>query len=145
MLAAQGITRLKAEDRTIDGRPGKVFRGKKGKHEIIVGAVMHDQSLVTVAAGLDEGQDDRTLIEVLDSLDLDGIEITDAAESVAAHTRDVMTTEADLDPLELFDHVYARPRPALLEQRARLEAELAEAAETHGNVAASAGTAGAAR
>ncbi len=55
-------------------------------------------------------------------------EITDAAEAVAAHTRDVMTIEADLDPLELFDHVYARPRAALLEQRARLEAELADAA-----------------
>ena len=39
-----------------------------------------------------------------------------------------MTIEADLDPLELFDHVYARPRAALLEQRARLEAELADAA-----------------
>ena len=39
-----------------------------------------------------------------------------------------MTTEADLDPLELFDHVYARPRAALLEQRAALEAELAAGA-----------------
>ncbi|MBT2499984.1 pyruvate dehydrogenase (acetyl-transferring) E1 component subunit alpha [Agromyces sp. ISL-38] len=55
-------------------------------------------------------------------------EITDAAEALAAHTRDVITTESELDPLELFDHVYARPRRALLEQRARLEAELAEAA-----------------
>ena len=50
------------------------------------------------------------------------------AESVAAHTRNLMTVEAEIDPLELFDHVYARPRAALLEQRARLEAELAEAA-----------------
>jgi len=55
-------------------------------------------------------------------------EITEAAESVAAHTRDVMTVDAELDPLELFDHVYSRPRAALAEQRARLEAELAEAA-----------------
>jgi len=58
-------------------------------------------------------------------------EITDAAEAVAAHTREVMTIEADLDPLELFDHVYGRPRAALLEQRARLEAELAESAHDH--------------
>ncbi len=56
-------------------------------------------------------------------------EITDAAEELAARTRDVMTTEAELDPLELFDHVYARPRTALLEQRASLEAELAS--DTH--------------
>ena len=61
-------------------------------------------------------------------------EITDAAEAVAAHTRDVMTIEADLDPLELFDHVYARPRAALLEQRAALEAELAEAADARRSV-----------
>jgi len=55
-------------------------------------------------------------------------EITDAAEELATRTRDVMTTEADLDPLELFDHVYSRPRAALLEQRAALEAELATGA-----------------
>ena len=71
-LAAQGITRLKAEDRTIDGRPGKVFRGKKKNQEIVVGAVLDDATLVMVSAGLGEGQDDRTLVEVLDSLDLDG-------------------------------------------------------------------------
>jgi pyruvate dehydrogenase E1 component alpha subunit len=45
-----------------------------------------------------------------------------------------MTTEAELDPLELFDHVYGRPRAALLEQRARLEAELADAATHAGAV-----------
>jgi 2-oxoisovalerate dehydrogenase E1 component alpha subunit len=55
-------------------------------------------------------------------------EITDAAEELATRTREVMTTEADLDPLELFDHVYSRPRAALLEQRAALEAELAAGA-----------------
>ena len=55
-------------------------------------------------------------------------EITDAAEALATKTREVMTVEAELDPLELFDHVYARPRTALLEQRASLEAELAAGA-----------------
>jgi 2-oxoisovalerate dehydrogenase E1 component alpha subunit len=55
-------------------------------------------------------------------------EITDAAEALAAKTRDVMTVEAELDPLELFDHVYSRPRTALREQRASLEAELAAGA-----------------
>ena len=39
-----------------------------------------------------------------------------------------MTREAVIDPLELFDHVHSRPRAALLEQRAALEAELAGAA-----------------
>jgi 2-oxoisovalerate dehydrogenase E1 component alpha subunit len=55
-------------------------------------------------------------------------EIGEAAEALAATTREVMTEEPALDPLELFDHVYSRPRPALLEQRAALESELAEAA-----------------
>jgi 2-oxoisovalerate dehydrogenase E1 component alpha subunit len=36
-----------------------------------------------------------------------------------------MSQAPDLDPLELFDHVYVNERPALLEQRAFLERELA--------------------
>ncbi|GAA1755257.1 pyruvate dehydrogenase (acetyl-transferring) E1 component subunit alpha [Agromyces humatus] len=55
-------------------------------------------------------------------------EITDAAEALAAKTREAMSVEAELDPLELFDHVYSRPRTALLEQRSALEAELAAGA-----------------
>jgi pyruvate dehydrogenase E1 component alpha subunit len=55
-------------------------------------------------------------------------EIADAAEALAAATRDALATEPELDPLALFDHVYATPRPALAEQRAALAAELAEAA-----------------
>ena len=53
-------------------------------------------------------------------------EISDEAEALAAATRDAMNEEPVLDPLELFDHVYATPRPALLEQRAFLAKELAD-------------------
>jgi len=56
-------------------------------------------------------------------------DIADAAEELAAATREVMTVEAALDPLELFDHVYSRPRAALAEQRAFLAAELASTAD----------------
>ncbi|MFC5500878.1 pyruvate dehydrogenase (acetyl-transferring) E1 component subunit alpha [Lysinimonas soli] len=52
-------------------------------------------------------------------------EIMDAAEELAERTRDAMNTDAVLDPLELFDHVYAAERPALREQRAFLAHELA--------------------
>ncbi|MEC5175963.1 pyruvate dehydrogenase E1 component alpha subunit [Cryobacterium sp. MP_M5] len=52
--------------------------------------------------------------------------IRDEAEDLAAATRDCMTLPVEVDPLELFDHVYATPRPALAEQRAFLAAELAE-------------------
>ncbi|TFD89032.1 pyruvate dehydrogenase (acetyl-transferring) E1 component subunit alpha [Cryobacterium serini] len=48
-----------------------------------------------------------------------------AAEELAATTRDCMTEQAVVDPLELFEHVYSTPRTALAEQRAFLAAELA--------------------
>ncbi|TDW31373.1 pyruvate dehydrogenase (acetyl-transferring) E1 component subunit alpha [Cryobacterium psychrophilum] len=52
--------------------------------------------------------------------------ITQEAEDMAAATRECMTVKAVVDPLELFEHVYANPRPAIAEQRAALAAELAE-------------------
>ncbi|WP_084697184.1 pyruvate dehydrogenase (acetyl-transferring) E1 component subunit alpha [Glaciibacter superstes] len=63
-------------------------------------------------------------------------DIDAAAEKLAAATRECMTREAEIDPLELFDHLYATPRPALAEQRqaladeltAHADAELSEAA-----------------
>ena len=48
------------------------------------------------------------------------------AEEFAAEVRDAMNTEAERNPLEIFDHVYAHARPALAEQRALLAAELEE-------------------
>lgn len=52
-------------------------------------------------------------------------EITAEAEALAQATRDAMNDEPEIDPLELFDHVYANQRPALLEQREFLARELA--------------------
>ncbi|GAB3119318.1 pyruvate dehydrogenase (acetyl-transferring) E1 component subunit alpha [Glaciibacter psychrotolerans] len=51
--------------------------------------------------------------------------IASAAEDLATATRDAMNETPVLDPLELFDHVYAEPRPALREQREFLSRELA--------------------
>jgi 2-oxoisovalerate dehydrogenase E1 component alpha subunit len=51
-------------------------------------------------------------------------EISDEAEALATVTRDAMNEAPELNPLELFDHVYVNERPALLEQRAFLEREL---------------------
>ena len=53
--------------------------------------------------------------------------ITREAESLAAATRDAVNETPVLDPLELFDHVYVNQRPALVEQRDFLAAELATA------------------
>lgn len=46
------------------------------------------------------------------------------ADDVAASLRDAMNAEAELDPLELFDHVYTVQTPQLAAQRAQLAEEL---------------------
>ncbi|MFG5092457.1 hypothetical protein O8I37_08435, partial [Campylobacter lari] len=51
-------------------------------------------------------------------------EIAQAAEDVAKDLRDAMNAEAELDPLELFDHVYSVQTPQLAAQRAQLAEEL---------------------
>jgi pyruvate dehydrogenase E1 component alpha subunit len=48
------------------------------------------------------------------------------ADAEAARLRDSLNADTELDPLELFDHVYATPTPQLLEQRAQLAQEIAE-------------------
>jgi pyruvate dehydrogenase E1 component alpha subunit len=59
----------------------------------------------------------------------DRARFADAGDAVADETREALTRDAVVDPLELFEHVYATPRPALEEQRRLLAAELAEHAE----------------
>ena len=51
------------------------------------------------------------------------------ADEKAASLRTRMNADIELDPLELFDHVYADPTPQLLEQREQVRAELAAARE----------------
>jgi pyruvate dehydrogenase E1 component alpha subunit len=57
--------------------------------------------------------------------DAERADITREAEELAEATRDCMTKPVEVDPLELFEHVYATRRPALAEQRAFLAAEIA--------------------
>src|SRR5258706_126599 len=47
------------------------------------------------------------------------------AEKAAAELRTRMTAEPQVDPLSLFEHVYAVPTPQLVEQREQVRAELA--------------------
>ncbi|WP_145738349.1 pyruvate dehydrogenase (acetyl-transferring) E1 component subunit alpha [Saccharopolyspora dendranthemae] len=51
-------------------------------------------------------------------------EFAAAAETMAEHVRDGVSQESEVDPEELFAHVYATPTPQLREQRALLRAEL---------------------
>ncbi len=69
---------------------------------------------------------EKYLVSVGALSDSERADINQAAEDLAAATRECMTQTAEIDPLELFEHVYATPRSALAEQRASLAAELAE-------------------
>ena len=46
------------------------------------------------------------------------------AEAFAADVRDRMSTDPVVDPMSLFDNVFATPTSQLLEQRAMVRAEL---------------------
>jgi pyruvate dehydrogenase E1 component alpha subunit len=52
--------------------------------------------------------------------------VNEEAEALAADLRTRMNEDPKVDPLELFEHVYAAPTPALRAQREALAAELAE-------------------
>jgi pyruvate dehydrogenase E1 component alpha subunit len=58
-------------------------------------------------------------------LDEDGIRAArDAAETMAADLRERMNQDPELDPMDLFAHVYAEPTGQLRQQQAQLRAEL---------------------
>jgi hypothetical protein len=71
ILSGQGVARVKATDRQIDGRPAKLFRGRKDAKEVVVAAVLREETLFLIGAHLGEGEADAALVSVLDSIDLD--------------------------------------------------------------------------
>ncbi|MBM7074781.1 pyruvate dehydrogenase (acetyl-transferring) E1 component subunit alpha [Micromonospora humida] len=56
-------------------------------------------------------------------------QIAAEAEAYAADLRERMHAQPTVDPLSLFEHVYAEPTPQLVEQREMVRAELAADAE----------------
>jgi pyruvate dehydrogenase E1 component alpha subunit len=69
----------------------------------------------------------ETYLRDIGALDDDAVSSARArADAEAARLRDSLNADRELDPLELFDHVYATPTPQLLEQRAQLAREIAE-------------------
>ncbi len=58
----------------------------------------------------------------------DAERIATEAEQLAGRIRDRMSQDADVDPADLFAHVYARPTAALGRQRAALFAEMEDSA-----------------
>lgn len=57
-------------------------------------------------------------------------ETREEGEAMAADLRARMNAEPQVDPLSLFDHVYAEPTPQLREQAAMVRAELAATADS---------------
>lgn len=55
-------------------------------------------------------------------------EVREEAEALAADLRTRMNAEPKVDPMELFEHVYAEPTPQLREQREMVRAEIAGSA-----------------
>jgi pyruvate dehydrogenase E1 component alpha subunit len=49
------------------------------------------------------------------------------ADAAAAQLRARMNVDTELDPMSLFDNVFAEPTPQLIEQREQVRAELAAA------------------
>ncbi|WP_175407179.1 pyruvate dehydrogenase (acetyl-transferring) E1 component subunit alpha [Streptomyces sp. TRM64462] len=65
-----------------------------------------------------------------DLIDEDGIrQAADEAEAMAARLRERMNADAELNPMDLFGHVFAEQTAQLREQAAQLRAELAAEAE----------------
>ncbi|MGK5522145.1 pyruvate dehydrogenase (acetyl-transferring) E1 component subunit alpha [Micromonospora sp. URMC 107] len=58
--------------------------------------------------------------------------VAEEAEAYAADLRTRMNTQPTVDPMSLFDHVYAEPTPQLVEQREQVRAELAAAQDEEG-------------
>ncbi|MGC5410712.1 pyruvate dehydrogenase (acetyl-transferring) E1 component subunit alpha, partial [Streptomyces sp. DT225] len=66
-------------------------------------------------------------------LDDEGVEAARAAaERMAAALRERMNADPELDPMDLFTHVYAEQTAQLREQAARLRQELAAENDQHG-------------
>jgi transglutaminase superfamily protein len=58
-VASEGVSRMKTEDRKVDGRPARIFRGKKGDHDVLVATVLDGQTLIMVTLPrLSDGDDD---------------------------------------------------------------------------------------
>ena len=55
------------------------------------------------------------------------------ADRYAADLRTRMNQTPTVDPLSLFEHVYAEPTPQLREQREQVRAELAAAQDQEGD------------
>jgi hypothetical protein len=71
-LANAGMAQIKATDKKIDGRPARVFKGRLGEKDRLVGVVVRDTTHVVVSMTRAGPDDEELFDKLLASLDLDG-------------------------------------------------------------------------
>lgn len=67
-LGEEGVSRVKSEERTIDGRPARILRGKKGDGDVLVAAILDGQTLVTVTFPLKGDGDEAAFEKIVSSI-----------------------------------------------------------------------------
>jgi hypothetical protein len=67
-VAAGGVSRIKAEDKKLDGRPARIFRGKKEGGDVLVAAVIDGQTLIMITLPKHGDGDEAHFDAILDSL-----------------------------------------------------------------------------
>jgi hypothetical protein len=67
-VAASGVTRAKAESRTIAGRPGLLIRGKKDQGDILVAVLLDRQALIVISMPNEEDGDEKVFEGIIGSL-----------------------------------------------------------------------------
>ncbi len=68
VIAAEGVYRMKAEKRTIGGRPGLVIQARKGDQPVLVAEVVEQQSLFVITMTKTSDADDALFDSIVGSL-----------------------------------------------------------------------------
>jgi hypothetical protein len=68
IVAGSGVSRMKAEDKRLDGRAARIFRGKKNGGDVLVAAVLDGQTLITITLPKASDADEAHFDAILDSL-----------------------------------------------------------------------------
>jgi hypothetical protein len=69
-LANGGLAQIKATDKKVDGRPARVFKGKLGDKDRLVGVVVRDTLHVTVSMPIASPDDEKLFDKLFSSIDL---------------------------------------------------------------------------
>jgi hypothetical protein len=67
-VAGEGLTRVKSEERTVDGRPARILRGKKDADDLLVAAILDGQTLVMVTLPRKSDGDEKAFEQIVGSL-----------------------------------------------------------------------------